>query len=62
MIRPLDALLKELADECPLCGESPTGIEVRGPDEIVLGGCGHVADAREWLDRHDVNEMESSTG
>lgn len=43
-------VLDLLEDEgCPVCGEPAGGIEVRGPDKIVLS-CGHVVDAKNWFD------------
>lgn len=35
---------------CPYCGEIPISIQVKGPDEIALEGCGHTVDAMEWAD------------
>ena len=48
----LQTVIDLIEDEgCPVCGESPGGIQVNGPNEIVLG-CGHVLDAQAWIDGH----------
>lgn len=39
---------------CPACGERPSHISVGGPDEIVPS-CGHVIDAKEWIDSYYVD-------
>jgi hypothetical protein len=37
-------------DGCPFCGDDPITIQVNGPDEIVLEGCGHIVDVEGWAD------------
>lgn len=50
--KPTFQTLLRLIDDmgCPGSGELPSSIQVLGPDAIVLEGCGHVLDAREWAD------------
>jgi len=47
----LNPVLNEIENKgCPLCREIPVAIEINGPDEILLRGCGHVVNAEEWAD------------
>lgn len=50
---PTFQMLIELIGEvgCPRYGELPGTIFVDGPSEIILVGCGHVVDARGWIDQ-----------
>lgn len=51
MSRGLQPILDSIRfDGCPYCGETPVTIQVNGPEEIVLEGCGHVVNAKGWAD------------
>lgn len=51
MNRGLQPILDSIRfDGCPYCGETPISIQVNGPDEIALEGCGHTVDAKTWVD------------
>ena len=48
----LQTVIDLIDDEgCPICSDPAGGIQVNGPNEIVLG-CGHVVDAQAWIDAH----------
>lgn len=42
---------------CPRCGHLPGWLDIVGPHEIVLEGCGHVINVNRWNDpRHQEGE------
>lgn len=47
-LRPVIDSIK--AEGCPFCGEEPKTIDIQGPDDIRLEGCGHVVDVKQWAD------------
>lgn len=57
---PTFQTLIELIEDvgCPHCEQLPEGIQINGPEEIVLGGCGHVIDATKWIDTDETQEDE----
>lgn len=49
--KPFSMVVDALAEACPICGQTPLSISIDGPQRIVLERCGHVFDAKDWLDR-----------
>ena len=36
---------------CPICGEEALDLKVNGPEEIIIGPCGHRIDATVYLEQ-----------
>lgn len=37
---------------CPVFWVRSTNVQVNGPNEIIVGRCGHVVDNKNWIDSH----------